>query len=192
MRKGAMFLAGGALFLCLVAYGLGMSGIVAFGKPGPGLSQAAAGKTTAAGRSSALEPGSSQGEASEEVETTLMQELQRRRTILEDREKALSQREQELAALEAEVEKKIQRLTQLQEELKGLLSQQQSQREGKLLHLVKLYEAMRPEEAASLLNGLDETLAVGLLSRMNKKKAGKVLAMVNPQRASQLSEKLAK
>lgn len=128
----------------------------------------------------------------EEAETTLMQELQRRRAALEEQEKALGQREQELASLQAEVEKKIQRLTQLREELKGLLSQQQSQREARLLHLVKLYEAMRPEEAASLLNSLDETLAVGLLSHMNKKKAGKVLAMVNPQRASQLSEKLVK
>lgn len=191
MRKGALFLTGGALFLCLVAYGLVMSGMVAFGKPGPSAPQAAE-KTTTANRPSGGEPRSSQEDAAEEAEITLMQELQRRRTTLEEREQALSQREQELTALQMEVEKKIQGLTQLQEELKGLLAQQQSQREGKLLHLVKLYEAMRPEEAASLLNRLDEALAVGLLSHMNKKKAGKVLAMINPQRAGQLSEKLAK
>ena len=59
-------------------------------------------------------------------------------------------------------------------------------------HVAKAYEAMQPEDAASRLSGLDNKTAVQILLKMSSKKAGLVIGMMNPAKATILTKHLAK
>ncbi|MCR4286764.1 MAG: hypothetical protein NUW09_01990, partial [Deltaproteobacteria bacterium] len=56
--------------------------------------------------------------------------------------------------------------------------------------IVKIYESMPTEDVASRIEKLDEGMAVTLLASMSEKKAAKILAMVNVDKAVRLTERL--
>ena len=57
--------------------------------------------------------------------------------------------------------------------------------------LIKVYSSMKPEEAASLVEAIDEDLALKIVSGMKSKIAGQVLSKLDVQVAKRISEKLA-
>ena len=56
--------------------------------------------------------------------------------------------------------------------------------------LVTVYSKMKPEEAANLLNTIDQNLALQIVSRMKSEVAGKVLNQLDAKVATVISEKL--
>lgn len=129
-------------------------------------------------------------------EASLVQQLQARLKTLEDRERRLQEREARLQALKGDLErlaarqvKEAERLTkkaaELAEEEKRLAAQDPS-----LEHLIKVYEAMDPEEAAVRIEKMNERLALDILARIKDKKAAAVLAGVKPETAARLTEGL--
>jgi len=58
--------------------------------------------------------------------------------------------------------------------------------------LSKVYEKMRPEEAASIVEKLDENLAIAILSKMEERQAGKILGAMDSKQAIKLSQKIGK
>ncbi|HQU28202.1 MAG: hypothetical protein KC563_02830 [Nitrospira sp.] len=129
-------------------------------------------------------------------EQTLLEQLQERLKAVEARERELQIREERLAALQRDVEalaarqtKEAQRLgsqaSALEEEQRQFLAQDPA-----LDHLIKIYEAMDPEEAALRLEQMKEGLALDLLAAIKGKKAAALLAGVSPAKAARLSEGL--
>lgn len=57
--------------------------------------------------------------------------------------------------------------------------------------LIKAYSAMKPQEAAKLMEVINEDLAIQILSGMKSKVAGQVLSKLNVKVAKNISEKLA-
>ncbi|MDR1677836.1 MAG: hypothetical protein LBS44_05525, partial [Deltaproteobacteria bacterium] len=53
-------------------------------------------------------------------------------------------------------------------------------------HLVTAFKGMKPEQAGVLISSMDDTVAVSILSAMPGSNAGKILAMVNPEKAARL------
>jgi len=51
---------------------------------------------------------------------------------------------------------------------------------------------MRPEETVSILKTLDETTTVRILRKMKQRQVVKVLAMLTPERAAELSDKMSR
>ena len=56
---------------------------------------------------------------------------------------------------------------------------------------MKLYEGMRPRDAAAIFNALDKTVLLELLDRMKPGKASPVLASMEPEKARQITTDLA-
>lgn len=56
--------------------------------------------------------------------------------------------------------------------------------------LARVYEGMRPKEAASVIERLDRPLAVRVLSEMKDRQAAKVLGAMNPSTAAELTRML--
>ena len=56
--------------------------------------------------------------------------------------------------------------------------------------LVTVYSKMKPEEAANLINTIDQNLALQIVSRMKNEVAGKVLSQLDVKVAKVISEKL--
>jgi flagellar motility protein MotE (MotC chaperone) len=57
---------------------------------------------------------------------------------------------------------------------------------------VKLYEGMRPRDAAAIFDDLDMPVLVQLIDRMREAKAAPVLGAMRPERARLLTAELAR
>ena len=64
--------------------------------------------------------------------------------------------------------------------------------EQKLKHLIKAYSAMKPQKAASLIEKLEITFAIELLSKMKGDAVGNILSFIEIDKAAKISERLAK
>jgi len=114
-----------------------------------------------------------------------------KQTELREQEEELAKERKELMALKEEINKKIAELTQLRNEIKGMMASKETVEQDKIRHLIKVYSAMKPQKAASLVEKLDITFAIELLSRMKGEVVGSILSFVNVEKAAKISEALA-
>lgn len=126
-----------------------------------------------------------------DAERGILLDLRRRRTELEAREAALSSREGLLSAAEKRLSVRADELTDLQRRLQALEKSRGERDEESWRGLVKLYETMKPREAAAIFNDLDRAVLLAMLDRMKEGKAALVLAAMQPERARQITTELA-
>lgn len=122
---------------------------------------------------------------------TSLQQRQARLEAIAVKERQLAEREDALRQARQQIESQLETLTTLRQEITELLVEKEAFEEQRFGHLVKVYEGMRPAEAASLVERLDEDTAVRLFFRMKEKKISKILEAVKPDVAARLSERLA-
>lgn len=122
----------------------------------------------------------------------LLQELEKKRRELDQRETELRREESRLQELRADIKKRIDTLTEIETRIQKALEKTASTKDDRMEHLVRAYTAMAPDAAAQLINSLDIGLAVQILRNMQVKRAGAILAVVQPERAARISELLAK
>ena len=96
--------------------------------------------------------------------------IEQKRQELTAKENRLKNEEERIKKIEKEVEGKVQKLTQLLAQIEEALKKLGEVRSERLEHLVKTFEAMPPEEAAVRLAALEKTLAVQIIFKMNSKK----------------------
>lgn len=128
----------------------------------------------------------------EPPESALAAALRARREALDERERALTAREAVLGATERRLAARVAELGALQ---CAFEAQERSAREREAanwLTLAKLYEAMRPREAAAVFNELDMPILVQVVNRMGERKAAPILGAMQPERVRQLTAELAK
>jgi flagellar motility protein MotE (MotC chaperone) len=129
-------------------------------------------------------------------EATLLEQLQSRLKELEERERGLQQREVRVAALQRDLEALAARQAKEGKRLDGQASslaeeqRQYLEQDPALVHLIKIYESMDPEEAALRITHMREGLALDILAGIKDKKAAGLLAGVEPVKAARLSEGL--
>ena len=120
-----------------------------------------------------------------------LQERQARLEALKKREQELDTREEGLRAIQKQIEEKLVTLRMLRKEIAELLEEKDAFEENRYKHLVRVYEGMKPSEAASLVERLQEHTAIQILTRMKSKKVSQILEAIEPDRAAKLSERLA-
>ncbi|MGL4722186.1 MAG: MotE family protein [Desulfovibrionaceae bacterium] len=108
------------------------------------------------------------------------------------REKELDKKEKELQNLEANINKKLQELQNIQKQLDNTLKDIETAKNKNLLHLIDVYSNMKSQQAAVVLENLDEKIAIQILSGMKGRKAGEILSFVETNKAAKLSEQLTK
>jgi flagellar motility protein MotE (MotC chaperone) len=122
----------------------------------------------------------------------ILQELMDRRKAVVKREASLNQKEALLQATEQQVDQKLGELKLLREELKDLLDQQEEAESDRIKSLVKIYEGMKPKEAANIFNTLDMDIMLSVVGRMSERKSAPVLAAMEPEKARMLTVLLAR
>lgn len=107
---------------------------------------------------------------------------------------AQSARAAELDLREAEIElarsavlAQTRQLDSLREELSQLLEQAQDKNEADVTRLVNIYGAMKPAEAAAIMQAADLELAVLVMSAMPERNSGPIMAAMQPNRANAIS-----
>jgi flagellar motility protein MotE (MotC chaperone) len=146
------------------------------------MAQAATG-TTADGRVDPFALGKSQIE--------LLQSLSERREALDARERAIEQREGLLIAAEHRIESKIGELKAVRAEIESLIKKYDEQEEQQIAGLVKIYETMKPKDAARIFNELDMEVLLEVFGRMKSSKTAPVLADMDPLRAKEITMRIA-
>ncbi len=124
-------------------------------------------------------------------ELDVLQSLAKRRDELDAREKKLAENEALLKAAEKEVDRKVDELGKLKAEMEKLLGQQKTAEEGRITSLVKIYENMKPKEAARIFDTLDMDILLDVIGRMSERKSSPILASMNPDKARDVTIKLA-
>ena len=113
------------------------------------------------------------------------------REELDKRERDLATREALLQAAEQELDRKYQEMDAIRSEIKKLLEEQSEEEKARIASLVKIYEGMKPKEAARIFDTLDLDILVSVTSQMSERKLSPVLASMNPDRAKTLTIMLA-
>lgn len=126
-----------------------------------------------------------------DAERAVLLDLRERREALEARAKQLDQRAAEMAAADRRLNDRVQQLTALQTRLESLEASREHHREENWAGLVKVYETMKPREAAAIFDALDMQVLLQVLDRMQDRKAAPVLAAMQPDRARLATQMLA-
>lgn len=125
-------------------------------------------------------------------ERALLQDLRQRRQALDSQAAALKTRESMLVAAEQKLSARLAQLEALQKKLEYLDAAQQQKEEAGWQGLVKLYEVMRPKDAATIFNDLSMPVLLQLMDRMKDAKAALVMAAMNTDKAREVTTQLAR
>jgi flagellar motility protein MotE (MotC chaperone) len=126
-----------------------------------------------------------------DAERGLLLDLRHRRETLEGRSRELDQRQAVMSAAEQKLSARVAELTALQNKLDALEAARKSHDTANWASLVKVYEAMKPRDAATIFDALDMQVLLGVLDRMSERKAAPVLAAMQPDRARLATQLLA-
>jgi flagellar motility protein MotE (MotC chaperone) len=117
---------------------------------------------------------------------------------LNDRKKELDLREDELAKLEAElqqqrlaIDEKLKQLDAMRAQISQTLKGRVASDQQKVDKLVEFYSTMKPQQAAKIIETLNEDLSIEVLDKMKKKNAAEILNALDSKKARHLSELLA-
>ena len=122
-----------------------------------------------------------------EVRMELFEDLSARRQDLQNRERELSVREALLKAAEQEIDQKYKELVSLRSEIQDLLVEQSEEEQKRVASLVKIYEGMKPKDAARIFNTLDLDVLLQVVSQMSERKSAPIIASMTPDRARTLT-----
>ncbi len=125
-----------------------------------------------------------------EKEKNLLSAIQRKEEELTQREALLRVKEERLESIKTNIEDKITELKKVKTEIEGMVKKIDQTNDQRIKRIVKIYEAMNPEESAARLEKLDEPMAVSILSAMNEKKAAKILGLMTVDKSVKLSQAL--
>lgn len=126
------------------------------------------------------------------AERAVLEALRARRAEIDTREAALAQREMLIAAAERRLADRLDELGALRQRLENEGRQRDDRTEQGWRQMVRIYEGMRPRDAAGIFDELEMPVLIQVVDRMREAKAGPVLAAMRPERARLVTTELAR
>ena len=121
----------------------------------------------------------------------MIETIENKNRELKKREEELRIKQTRLEALEAKVRKDLDKIEKNISESKKQMGIQDEKTKENVEALIKVYSSMKPEDAANLVEAIDEGLALQIISGMKSKIAGQVLSNLDVKVAKRISENLA-
>jgi flagellar motility protein MotE (MotC chaperone) len=125
------------------------------------------------------------------AEIDVLQKLAQRRQELDKRAAEMAQQQVLLKAAEQRIDDKIAKLQSIETDIGSLEDKRDQQDDQRLKSLVKIYESMKPADAARIFEQLDMPVLLEVLKRMHEAKAAPVLAAMDPEKAKVATTALA-
>ncbi len=122
-------------------------------------------------------------------ERALLERLGERRDEWQQKGRDLEMRERLLENAERKLEARINDLKAAEDKVEG--AKRSDPESGGLKNLVVMYEAMKPKEAARVFDRLTHDVLVPVVLQMNPRKMAEVLAVMTPEAAERLTVALA-
>lgn len=127
-----------------------------------------------------------------DAELQVLQNLSERRRQIEQRERELDMRSGLLKATEQRIDSKIAELKVIQTTIDGLLKRHNKQREKQMKSVVKIYEKMKPKDAARIFEQLDMAILLDVVERMREAKTAPIMANMSPVKAKAVTAAMAR
>ncbi|HTX49453.1 MAG TPA: MotE family protein [Caulobacteraceae bacterium] len=125
------------------------------------------------------------------AELQVIQALGARRGELDAREQGLDTQLALIQAAEEKVDARIATMNSLKGDLQGLLGQLDDKQQAEVDRLVKVYEAMKPADAAARFTLLTDEVRLPIAARMKERALSAMIAKMAPPEAKRLTESLA-
>ena len=125
-------------------------------------------------------------------EIRVLEGLAERRQTLDRRESEIAMREGLLEAAENRIEAKLAEMEVIRQEVEGLVRQYDEQEEHEINSLVKIYETMKPKDAARILQELEMKVLMAIMERMKERATAPVLAAMNADKARMVTTEMAR
>lgn len=126
-----------------------------------------------------------------QAEFQVLQRLANRRAEIDKLRQDVALRENLLAATEKRLNAKLAELTGLKKRIQELLKKHDKQQEAKLKSLVKIYETMKPKNAARIFEQLEMDILLDVVERMREAKTAIIFAAMDPAKAKAVTSRLA-
>ncbi len=127
-----------------------------------------------------------------DAELQVLQNLSERRRQIEQRERDLDMRSGLLKATEQRIDSKITELKVIQTTVDGLLKRHNKQRDKQMKSVVKIYEKMKPKDAARIFEQLDMAILLDVVERMREAKTAPIMANMSPVKAKAVTAAMAR
>ncbi len=118
----------------------------------------------------------------------LLQSVAQERALIARQKAALDKRSAQIDLADQALKAESARLGGLRDKIKALLQKAGSAHQADVQRLVKLYQAMKPADAARILNDMDIAVTVTVLATMNERNAAPIMAQMSPVRARAVSQ----
>ena len=125
------------------------------------------------------------------AELQVLQNLGARRGQLDQRESDLSTQVALLAAAEAKLDAKVKVLAGLKADVQALLTQADGREATEVDRLVKVYEGMKPKDAAARIAILEDSVRLPIAAKIKPRSLSAIVGLMPPQDAKKLTESLA-
>ena len=125
------------------------------------------------------------------AELQVLQSLGARRGQLDKREQDLDVQLALMAAAEAKLDAKIQALNGMKGDIAKLMVDADEKEQAEIDRLVKVFELMKPKDAAPRMVLLDDSVRLPVASRMKERALSPIIANMPPAEAKKLTEALA-
>ncbi len=133
------------------------------------------------------------GPAGERVNPTdpeILQHYAERRAELDRRAREIDQRQALLEAAEKRIDQKLQELEKVRADIQKLLKTGDEQQSAQVESLVKIYETMKPKEAARIFEEMDMPVLLSVIQKMKETKTAPILAAMEPVKAKEVTSAL--
>lgn len=124
-------------------------------------------------------------------EKQLLQQLRKRRTEIESNKDELPAEKMALESIKQYIDNRLDVLENLQNKLKPQFSNTHQNDGKKIQKLVKVYESMKPKEAAKIFNDLQIGVLVEMTLNMKESRLAAILSEMKPEKARELTSILA-
>lgn len=121
----------------------------------------------------------------------LLDEMTARAARLAEDEAALADRREALALVDTQIARKMGELAEAEDSLRRTLAIAETAAEDDIARLTRVYETMKPKQAAALFEQMDARFAAGFLARMRPEAAAEIMAGLVPEIAHTFSVVLA-
>lgn len=121
----------------------------------------------------------------------LLDEMTARESQIEEDEAALADRRAALALVDTQIARKLDQLAEAEDSLRRTLAIAETAAEDDIARLTRVYETMKPKQAAALFEQMDARFAAGFVARMRPEAAAEIMTGLSPQAAHSLSVVLA-
>lgn len=120
----------------------------------------------------------------------LDQQIERRRAELAGEEERAAAMKSAMEAVKRELQEERTRLEGMRKEVEDAIARREKAINERLASIAKIYQSMKPKEAASALESMDDNMAVAILERLPGRNVAKIFDTMPKDRVRVLTRRL--